>query len=131
MDVALVADGQATVAEEPGDRRSIFQRCWPSRWMVSMFCGNKDNAMFSQSDAQVSGFVGLVDTDLVRVAWPGPGPDRGDGLAQRLEHGNVVGVGGRNVHRQGHPVAVGQDVERAAPPALVDRIRSDKKGCPL
>ncbi len=126
----LVADAEATTAEQPGER-ALDHPPAPTEPLarVTPTAGKTGrDAAKSQSPAQRRGIVGLVRVQLGRaLPWPprlpAPTDDRRDGVDQRHQLGRIVGVGGREADGQGDAVPVDDQVVLGTGFAPIDRVR--------
>jgi hypothetical protein len=125
---AFVADGQAPVAGQPGDRP--FDDPPVAAEFVAgfdAFAGDaRGDPAPAEPVAQRGNVVGLVRVQLDRFPAPGSaaGPDRRQCLDQGLERVAVVGVGRRDTDGQRQAGPVGQSVDLRAGFAAVDRARA-------
>jgi hypothetical protein len=125
---AFVADGEAAVAEQPGDGPLDLPPV-PSQPLGRLDARTRDprgDAPSAQPGQGLGGVVGLVRAQLARAPapWPAPGPDRRDRLDQRPQRVNVMDVGGRDPDGERDALRVGQNVQLAAGLAPVDRVRA-------
>lgn len=122
----LVPDGEAAVAEEPGDRPFDLPAvsAEPLAGFDSRAGDAWDDAAAAQPPQVLGGVVGLVRAELAGTApaRPAPRPDRGYAQDQRQQSLTVMDVRTRHTERQGQALSVGQDVQLAALLAPVDRI---------
>ena len=133
VSAAFVADGQATVGQQPGQRAFDLPAVTPQP--LAGFDPTPGDPRADASAAQRPP-TGQIVVTLVGVqlgwasTWP-PGPaawpdDRWDGVHQLLQELGVVGVSGRQPHGQRDAVGVDQQVILGAGLAPVDRIRASQ-----
>jgi hypothetical protein len=128
---ALVADGQAAVGQQPGqgafDLPAVAAQ--PLAGLHSSAGDPRADPSMAQDPAAGWVVIAFVGVELGWApAWPpGPSPwadDRRDGVHQRLQQLRVMGVGGRQTHRQWDAGGVDDQVVLGAWLAAVDRIRA-------
>jgi hypothetical protein len=129
--LAFVSDGEASVAEGPGD--GPFDLPAVAAEAGGGFGARPGDAWHDSASAQpsevVGGVVRLVAAELGRAsaAWSATGADRRQAENQGLEGLAVVGVGGGDPDDQGEALRIGQDVEFAAGFASIDRVRPGQR----
>jgi hypothetical protein len=128
---AFVADGEAKVAEQPGDGTLDLPPV-PSQALGRLDARMGDprgDAASAQPCQGLSGMVNLVRVQLAGAPAPRPAPGA-DGryrLDQRLERVAVVDVGGRDPDGQRDPLGLGQYVQLAARLPAIDGVRAGQR----
>lgn len=129
--LSLVSDGEAAVAEEPGDRPLDLPTvsAEPLARLDARAGDTRDDSAFAQPGQVVGGEVCLVRAELDRPApaWPAAGADGGYASDQRLEGLAVVGVCSGHGDGQGDAPRLGQHVQFAALLAAIDRVRPGQR----
>jgi hypothetical protein len=126
LDVALVSQGQAAVAAEPGDGAldGPAAAAEPLRGFDADAGDPVADAPLTQQPVVGGNVVGLVRVDLHGLAPPGsaPGLDLRDALQEWFEGLGVVEVRRRDRQGKRQAGAVGQDVDLRARLAAIDRV---------
>lgn len=131
MDVgpALVADGQAAKASEPGQR--ALNHPPVATQALAAFNASASDARGDGSPAQGSAataiVVGFIAVQLGRSPARPPGAlaDRWHGIDQRLHVQTVMAVGRAQADGQGDAGAIGEDVALGARPTTIRRVWAD------
>src|SRR5512147_99523 len=131
MDVgpALVADGQAAKASEPGQR--ALNHPPVATQALAAFNASASDARGAGSPAQGSAataiVVGFIAVQLGRSPARPPGAlaDRWHGIDQRLQVQTVMAVGRAQADGQGDAGAIGEDVALGARPTTIRRVWAD------
>lgn len=124
---AFVAQGQAPVSGQPGDRAfddsSVLAQCVAG---VDAFAGDTgDDSTVPEPGAESGDVVGLVGMQLggFTAPWSATGADGGKRVDQWFECLAVAGVGRGNIHDEGQAGTVGQDMDFRAGFAAVNWVR--------
>ena len=132
MDVgsALVSDGQAAVAGQPGE--GAFHDPAVSAEVGAAFDATSDNAWGDAAGAALLAaapvIVGLVGVELLRsAAWaaPVPVPDGWDGVEGCCQHAAVVAVGAAQCQAKRRAPGIRDEVALGARLAAIRRVRPD------
>jgi hypothetical protein len=133
VSAAFVADGQAPVGQQPGqgpfDLPAVTTQ--PGVGLQPTPGDPRADASAAQRPPAGRIVVALVGVELGR-ALTGPtrptprADDRRDGVDQRFQELGVVGVGGRQAHRQREAAGGGHQVVLGSWLAPVDRIRASQ-----
>jgi hypothetical protein len=126
VSVALLSDGEAAVAAEPGDGPldGPTVAAQAGRGLDAAAGDAVTDPAFMQGPVAVGDVVCLVGVELrgFAAARSAPRLDLRDALHQRFESLAVVEVGGRDAQGQRRPVPAGEDVELRAGLATIDRV---------
>jgi hypothetical protein len=128
MDVgaAFIADGEATVATEPG-QRALHDPAVATQAGAALDASSGDAWEDAPSAADLSAVGKVISLVRMKLAGPPARPaaalaDRWDGINYALEKLTVVGVRRAEREREGDAVRVGEDVALCPWPAPVRRV---------
>jgi ABC-type lipoprotein export system ATPase subunit len=131
MSVALVAQGEPTVATEPGDRSFDFPAVGaePFAGLDAAACDAGGDASFAEPDPDLFVVISLVCAEFMwsPSAWPAARADGGDALDERPQGLAVVDVGAVDRQHEGQTVGVGEHVDLRTVLNSVARVRAGQR----